>query len=59
MVHGTVGLLNLKARVILDTEKWGDLNRVEVEKAAQGHGWNQVQVEKKLRAQERLKEKYK
>ena len=51
--------MNLKARVILDTEKWGDLNQVEVEKAAQGHGWNQVQVEKKLRVQERLKEKYK
>ena len=59
VVRGKVGLLNLKARVILDMEKWGDLNWVEMEKAAQGHGWNQVQVEKKLRAQERLNTKYK
>ena len=28
-------------------------------KAAQGHGWNQVQIEKKLRAQKRLNAKYK
>ena len=26
VVQGNVGLLNLKVRVILDMEKWGDLN---------------------------------